>query len=300
MKSTPRSYMLMLLCAVCAVLVGCGGQGPDDAMRALAQGMADNKPQSVWEALPASYQADVQKVLADFAGRMDPEIWNKGFAVAQQTAEVLKSKKEFILANPMMQSHLTQNPQIAERWDDAADALGALVNSEVSDLEKLGSLDVGAFLARTGAPVMQKVRPMLAAIPGANPGVSLDDMAKAEIAVVASEGDTATVRTTIPGQSPVEEKMVRVEGKWIPKVLADTWPGHIAQAQKQIAAIMPADFEQSRSQIMMKIGMAEGVVQELAGAKTQQEFNMALMKSIGMAMAGGMPTMPGPPPGPGK
>ena len=56
----------------------------------------------MWEALPASYQKDVHGLLTEFSAKMDPQIWDNGFATAQKLVRVLEEKKEYLLKGPWL------------------------------------------------------------------------------------------------------------------------------------------------------------------------------------------------------
>src|SRR5258708_4650419 len=47
----------------------------DAALRAVLNGLHENHPEALWDAMPASYQRDVNGLVHLFAGRMHPEAW---------------------------------------------------------------------------------------------------------------------------------------------------------------------------------------------------------------------------------
>src|SRR5260370_1126971 len=50
-------------------------QTADVARRVLLQGLHDNHPDVFWDALPASYQGNVNELVRLFANRLHPEAW---------------------------------------------------------------------------------------------------------------------------------------------------------------------------------------------------------------------------------
>ena len=99
-----KSLCYVVCCSVVVAAVGCGqtNVSPDQTVKNVAQGIVDKKPQVLWEYLPKSYQKDVTDLIHEFAGKMDKELWTKGFTIAQKATRVLQEKKEFILAHPKL------------------------------------------------------------------------------------------------------------------------------------------------------------------------------------------------------
>ena len=111
--------------------------------------------------------------------------------------------------------------------DQDRELLKAVVASELTDLNKLRTLDVGQFLDSSGKKIVEQ----LGAVSKADNSVyslvrlNLRLLKDYKFTTVRQDGDTATVRTE--GKRfplPEEIKFVRVEGKWLPKETgADTW-----------------------------------------------------------------------------
>lgn len=57
------------------------------------KGLEAGKLAEAYDFLPASYQADLDQLLHDFAGTMDPEVWSRLTGTARKTIAFLKSKK---------------------------------------------------------------------------------------------------------------------------------------------------------------------------------------------------------------
>lgn len=281
-------------------------EGPDSFMRAVIEG-AGGKPQAVWEALPKSYQTDVQQVLEAFAGNMNEQVWNDGFALGQKAVKVLETKKDFVLAVPQVKQ-MVKPDDVAKGWDPAVRVLSTIVNSDIKTLEGLKKLDVGAFL---GGPMAAVVNDLVAIgqLAAASMPMAKDDMKDlgtmrerlkaAKITVEKEDGNTAVVKIEVEGEETETEEMVKVEDKWIPKKLADEWPAAIAKL-KASAAMAKLDPSMVAQFNAMK-GMFEPMLDGLLAAKTQDEFNAqldAVMKATmgSNRMARAEPEMDAPPP----
>ena len=280
---------------------------PDAAVNALLKEIEAGNLRAVWDALPASYQSDVNDVVHTFAENMDAEMWGTGAAVAQKAARVLKEKKDFVIAS------LTANPQvpvdqatIASNWDPVVDVLGTLVNSEIADLQKLKSIDVGEFLNSTGQLIASQLAALAKAVDEQNlspdqfPGVPVDQMpipnlSKAKITTLQQDGDTATIRID-DGEKVEDHEAVRVDGKWLPKEMVDGWPDAMVQAKAALTTKMPQMLQQGKMFILPMMKQFEGVMDQLLAAETQEAFDQIIEKTMQDAMpqgGGGGPMPPG-------
>jgi hypothetical protein len=301
------------LAAVAAVaMFGCGEpqptvpDTPDGTVTAVAGALGEGKPQVLWTAMPASYQKDVEGLIRTFAEKMDAEIYDKGFGLLKKLVTVLQEKRDFILDNPNIAKGPVDVEKARAKWDSLVSALDALVNSDVSSLESLKTLDVGKFLRTTGSTMMQSAADMSTATPDDKYNTEFASKMKGVKAeVVSTEGDTATVKITVPGEDPKETEMVRVEGKWVPKDLADEWDKRIAEAKAGLAEMSKEKMAEAKPQIMMMLGAAEPMLDQLLKAENQEQFNQAIGQTMGMVMGavmGGMgrPKPPRPMPEPPK
>ena len=64
---------------------------------AVVNGLGENQPQVIWQALPASYQNDVSGLVREFAGQMQDSLWDQIFEALTKLTRVLDEKKQFVL-----------------------------------------------------------------------------------------------------------------------------------------------------------------------------------------------------------
>lgn len=281
--------LCLVLLALPALFTGCSrneaapvAATADQAVLQVTEGLADGRPQVVWHALPASYQQDVTDLIHDFAGKMDAELWNRSFGVIQKITLVLSEKREFIFDHPMLASKMENREEAERAWDALIGILEVVVESDLSDLDRVKNLDVERFLSGTGADLADRFKQIEAFAPTeAMPGFRLAD---AQATLISSEGDNARVRVEIPGQPAKEEDFVRVEGKWIPAAMATEWEQTIAQAREGLAGFSGEKMQQNKSATLMQLSMIEGALDQLLATKTAAEFNTAVGGLMGMAM----------------
>lgn len=272
----------LFLIGTLPLLSGCGSstqqagppEGPAESMQYLMQGVADQKMEVVWEFLPASYQSDVNGLAHQFAGKMDPEIYNEMFAIAQRVAKLLQDKKEYILKNEMLESPKTSPEEVAKYYDPSVDILATLANSDLSTIEKLKTFDGGKFLSTSGSQIAKDFATISGLMPQkeGDPGFT-EKLKQAKVTLVSSEGDQATIKIEVPGEQTKEEVMVKVEDKWIPQTLAKNWKSKIESAQQSLDKLKPEDITSKKDQAMAGFKQLNATLAQLENAKTEKEFN---------------------------
>ncbi|MFG0239947.1 MAG: hypothetical protein ACF8CY_02665, partial [Gimesia chilikensis] len=272
----------LLLIGTLPLLSGCGSsaqqagppEGPAESMQYLMQGVADQKMEVVWEFLPASYQSDVNGLAHQFADKMDPEIYNEMFAIAQRVAKLLQDKKEYILKNEMLESPKTSPEEVAKYYDPSVDILASLANSDLSTIEKLKTFDGGKFLSTSGSQIAKDFATISGLMPQkeGDPGFT-EKLKQAKVTLVSAEGDQATIKIEVPGETTKEEVMVKVEDKWIPQTLAKNWKSKIESAQQSLDKLKPEDITSKKDQAMAGFKQLNATLAQLENAKTEKEFN---------------------------
>ena len=275
-------FTLLLLIGTLPLLSGCGSsaqqagppEGPAESMQYLMQGVADQKMEVVWEFLPASYQSDVNGLAHQFADKMDPEIYNEMFAIAQRVAKLLQDKKEYILKNEMLESPKTSPEEVAKYYDPSVDILASLANSDLSTIEKLKTFDGGKFLSTSGSQIAKDFATISGLMPQkeGDPGF-IEKLKQAKVTLVSAEGDQATIKIEVPGEQTKEEVMVKVEDKWIPQTLAKNWKSKIESAQQSLDKLKPEDITSKKDQAMAGFKQLNATLAQLENAKTEKEFN---------------------------
>jgi hypothetical protein len=271
------------------------GSAPEVYVQGLVNSLVAGDAAVMWNALPAKYQADVVGLKNEFAGKMDADLWNKGFTVAGKLASLLKDKKAMLLGSPLAaQIPPPFKPMIESNWDAVTGALSSLVNSEVKTLEGLKSADVGKFLGSTGTALVGGV--MKAAM--ASDPEAAAKFAKSKIVLVKEEGDTAVLKMVVEGDPKQEEKTFKkVDGKWLPVEMVDGWDKTIADAKVELAGINVTP--EMKAQFNGAVGMIEPILDKLLAAKDQAAFDGEIQGLLALAaMFGGGPpggAMSGPP-----
>ncbi len=274
-------------------------ESPEQVVLNVSRAVADGKLHVVWDALPASYQKDVTGLIHEFAGKMDRDLWNKGFAIVGKLATVLQSKKDIILG----MKNLRENPKFdaqkaSDQWDRVVAPLRTIGQSELANLDSLKRIDVRRFLGTTGSQLVSDVQTIARfSSDGQNKLANLSDT---KATLVSRDGDSAVVRIEVPGEEPKDEAFVRVEGKWITKDMADKWPSQMQDAHSKLAKQSSESITESKPQVMQAFAAADSVLNQLNEAQTPEQFEqtmkmgmfqmMGIIMSFSQASDGGGPT----------
>ncbi|MCU0874706.1 MAG: SHD1 domain-containing protein [Pirellulaceae bacterium] len=278
------------------------GDTPDAAARALQASMEAGELRAVWDALPSSYQRDVNDLVHMFAANMDADLWRSGTGLVRKAIRVLKEKKEFILQQPALAASPVDTTAMIENWDPIVGVLETIAASDLADLEKLKTLDVGVFLDGTGKKIAEQLAALAKAADDKKlsltefPGVPVDAMplagiGSAKFSTVKIEGDTATLRIENDGKTE-EEEVVRVDGKWLPKKMVDQWSEQMQSAKTALTTQMPESLKKNKMAVVVPMQMILGVLDQLLATKTQAEFDQVIQQ----VMQTFAPQGPGAPP----
>jgi len=214
---------------------------------------------AAYDFLPPSYQADVEKVVHDFAGKMDAELWSNGFATLSKVGTLLKSKKPLILGlDQVKKSSVAQ--AITPHWDAIATAVQDVARSEISTVEGLKRADVHKLLAA----VSQSLN-----------GLPLPKFGDVKVHTVSSDSNSAilTYEESKNGESHQVE-FVKIEGKWLPKSIVQSWPTGLADAQARLTDL-PSRIALVKPGMLQQLEVVNGMLDQLQQAKTADEFNSA-------------------------
>jgi hypothetical protein len=262
---------------------------PEGAVKAFLDATAAGNGEALWASLPAAYQEQVNGLVQEFGAKMDPELWTKVMGLFAKVGKLGKEKKAFIVAHPAVAGKV---PNLEQVLDGAAGVLETLTSSELASADGLKEFDGATFAAGSGAKLLQQFAALGASADG--PG-GVEALKSAKITVVEPGDEAATVKIEIEGAPPRDQKLKKVEGKWLPAEMVDGWEENMAKAKAGLAG---ADMTAQKPQAMMMLGMVEKVADDLLAAPDEQAFQNVInnvMAMVGpmlgplMGGAGGMP-----------
>ncbi|MDP6916122.1 MAG: hypothetical protein QGF29_13605 [Verrucomicrobiota bacterium] len=279
--------------------------------------LEEEDPKLLWEMLPPSYQTDVTNLIHDFVNNMDQQLWDKLFEVLSQVGLLLKDKQDLITA--MIEENLGGTGASQEEMQQSLETMGKMLQTLVeSDLGKHATakgMDPGKFLDETGKELFK----LIAETSKLEEGDPWNTEIKAKlkdikVEIVSQEGDTATISVSgipdlpdideltaqlpgfddseLPGLSMLrngEQQVVKVEGKWIPKAMADEWKDNMSEASEMINNDLKNMLgPEEKKQVMNIMNAVQMGITGATKAKTQQELQMAMMQAVmGALMSAG-------------
>ncbi len=246
----------------------------DAAVLAVVEGLKQNHPEAFWDFLPASYQQDLNDLIHLFAERMDPELWDKSVGVLRKLANVLKSKKEFLLSARNQQGQVAAGPSSAE-LATIGELLETLLDSELADLEKLKKADGRKFLESSGGRLLSQLRAS-----GQDPfGGRLGLFSDLHLKLKETSADSATLTIEEPGEPANDREFVRVEGKWIPRDLRDEWIERIGESKARLSLLSPDNLTGMKPQLLELLSAIDSVLDKLAAANSKSAFVAAMAQA---------------------
>ena len=247
------------------------------AIAAVVEGLAQNRPVALWEALPASKQQGVAALLSACASRLDAESWRRGFGTIENMGLALANNAEFVKGSAIAVSLLgiSSRDSSAAPWFRIAALLVELGRSPLGDPVQLAKLDIGAFLNREGRAISAKLPDLSAATHGSlDQLVTLRDrLASTQTSVLEAAGERVRLRLAAPGTEAEEAWFVKSEGKWLPERQLAEWDAEIAKAEARCAQFA----QDGKATAWLKtLGNARDAFAQLAQATTQAEFDAGM------------------------
>ncbi len=277
---------------------------------AAVEAMKSEEPGKLWAMMPASYQKDVNDVVHGYAAKMPEEAWTKTFALVGKSLDTLKAKKEMVLAHPLVGFSGIDVEEVAKSYDGTIDVLASVVKSDLADLEKLRTADVGELVASIGGQVQSEISKIAPTLPGGADAMA--DMQKSlnsvKVKTIEETADTAKLEITSTSKTlefkddefvesweekTEEVEFVKVEGKWIPADMQKEFKTGIEQAKQTLENLPQEQVDQIAQMVLTQVEAVEPLVDGLAAAENQAEFNAAVDKVMQFVQQ-----MQGPPGGP--
>lgn len=319
---TTKSLKLLVLPALAATLIfsACGkkSESPEESTTAVEQFTYPDAPAEaikmvlgevakgnggvLWQAMPASYQNDVNAI-AQLAGtKIDPEIYDKVFATVGRIGAVLDKQKEFVFNTSFMGEAPDEEKvvQTTAAWPSIMKMIEGITSSSLSSAEGLKNFEGQAFFEDTVSGLLTDIDALSKLDPDSEEP-ALSDLANAEIKYLEGTEEVATLEMSMPDQEVENETFVKVEDRWVPQEMADEWTAQMAEARATLEALDPTQMAQQKPQIMGVFAMIDGVLAQIDAAETQEQFDQALqgammpmmgLMMMGQGVGGGAPAAP--------
>jgi len=280
-----RTIILILSIVVIVFISGCSKSAattPDKVVDTVAQDLSKNQPQVLWNALPESYQKDVNELLSDFAAKMDKDIWNKTFELIQKIITILKTKKELILTGDMVNKAPFDKKQMSESWGSFVAILEIIVKSELADLDKIRKLSIEKFLAGTVSSLMKKASEVSKLEKENKYNKELDKLTRIKTSIIKTENEETTIKIEVPDKEPEVVVFIKVDNKWIPKDLAGQWKEKISEIKNELSEASEKITVEEKQKALGMMKSFDGILDQILAAKTKEDLEPIIGQGIGM------------------
>lgn len=256
---------------------------PDAAVRTVLEGIERKELAALWEFLPASYQRDLQSLVRQTGEKMDPEVWDRLIGVVRHAAQVMKSKE------PWLQTPAANEPapsgaaaQLGPiNYAEVGHLLELLADSELGRTETLKTIDLGAWTAKVGRPLLEQISVFARRMPADPLARTLTGLQDLKFRSRDVKGDAATVEIVIPNEPAVEVPYVKVDGKWIPVDLANGWIEGMGQAQARLAVVLaPENLASLKPQMLTGLNVMDDWLKRLEDAPSKEAFDFAWSQGL--------------------
>lgn len=282
---------------------------PDGTIKYVLNGLADNKPEVLWEALPAKHQKLIHDEIKKAGANVDAEIQTKTIAVLKKATGVLKNKetviKETLQAMGVLEGLDKDGKFYYDNWGGIVSLLEIVVNSKLMTPEWLKNPDVGAALKEDGgklmsSPALEKfINRGLKDDAARNPEVPKDlaEFRKwvkgIKVELVESTETTAKVKLSSVDMKidavDSEMDMLKLEDRWLPKEMADGMDQFITELKREMpmGQMLGSDAQMPDQQKAQLLGFLNTVDKALDTINNAADSN-ELMAAVGQMMGGAL------------
>jgi hypothetical protein len=254
----------------------------------------EKDPTASWRAVPDDFKKEIEAVFADLLKKMDPELWDKSFAVLRKTLKVLKDKREIVL--DLVPANLPgglDKKSFAELYDAEIEALNVLVTSDLAKLETARKLDLEKFRADMASktskqvPVIQKA---LLKSPLAQATSKATQIPGSKVASVKVNDDEAVVTFKPAEGEAFEVTFAKFGGKWYPKEEGEMLAEGLPKVKQLLAGIDADTIKTVKPMVLQALGKVDSGLDKLAATTTAAEFSRAIAELVSeLAGGGGFP-----------
>lgn len=259
--------------------------GSPEAFFIAMQQAAEGDLKAIWDALPSSYQGDINRIVKKATESIDPALSKSVASGLDKLGQILDTKADYILANPMLGMMRGQFPpgfefqSLKPVLSTVGKGLSRIGNGQLQDLAKF---NVAMFIERDLTPMLGPTIRAAKSVPGVGEQMAMgfSTVTDAKFKVTEHSGDKATVEVTDPQGQVERMEMVRVDGKFIPQEMADQWSEAIAEAEANMQPLSEEDAAMMKQTLDQ---MVHPTLDELLAAQDPNDFNQKLMQIINMA-----------------
>ncbi|QDV69486.1 hypothetical protein Poly24_32020 [Rosistilla carotiformis] len=238
-----------------------------------------------WDALPASYQSDIDQLRSELTGKIPASTWDARIGLLNKLFLTLQQKEGLLMGSSMLASFPGPTK------DSIRAGLSPLVDQMVAILER-GQLSHASVASTEMASLLATVSPELS-----GPLRNLAEMSKAlggpvpnidQMQIEQTDDEHGTVTDSAAGET---SQWSRVETRWISDAISADWSSNLQATGGQIESFMGEGFDEKAMQLST-------VLDGLMAAQDQQAFDAVIFQVVlqmgpMLKQFGVAPAMPG-------
>lgn len=272
------------------LLSGCGEPGasaqssvtipeePAAAIETIVKELAAANGGALWQAMPATYQTDVNAIAQLAGSKVDAEIYDQSFDLIGRLADVADKQKEFILKTELGgEQPAEQIAKVEAAWPSIIGFVRTLANSPIASSAGLQAFDGQAFSSGTLSELLAYSENLSSINEEAMSLAAFNDVV---VKALESSENAATLEMTAPDGTVETEEFTKVDERWVPAEMAADWQATMASARAQLEGITAEQIAQTKPQVMQVITMLDGVLNQIEAAETQEQFDQALQGAM--------------------
>ncbi len=263
----------------------------------LGEQVSSGHPEILWDAIPPSWQKDINQLVCDAAAKIPAAQWQPMVITMDKLGRLLKDQKTFILNHPLIAAAGASSPVpigkaydanvglFRELFDPQFWGVENLKTIEISEAMKVKGPAIGGFLLRLDTLARESGQLGMTASLNAYHGEQDND-------------NSATLIYDGP-QGRTETKFIRFENRWVPKDLHDHWQDRLAELRKGIDG-WGTGLDSPFAKVPLITAAIGGFIDPLLNARTQAEFNQQaaiVASAVGAQIGSMMPKPANPQPG---
>lgn len=248
---------------------------PVAAVRSVLQGVEDGRLEVLADFLPDSYQHDVAAIVHLIADKTPDDAWTRWKSVAEKGTELLRRK-------PELGAQLAGGPSVPDSEEFRARlsaALDLLSDEAAWDRSRWRTFELRPFLKDSGSALFlawQALSP---------PGSAL--LTQTKVRLLSAEGDTAVLEFRTPvDPEPRSVEFVQIEGKWIPKSLADGWETTVRAARSQLDQMDEARFARTAEKLEQVLSPLDSTLDQMLRSSRPEELQLGVWQVQSLLLQG--------------
>lgn len=251
---------------------------PDEpvlALELITRELAEGNGGIIWDAMPASYQNDINSVAHLLAEKVDAELYNKIFYLIRRIIDVANKQEKFIFNTNFGDKISEENlVKVEAAWSPIIGLTKCLSRSSIANAEGLKSFDGQSFFGSTVSSLIRYTTDIILSSGGKKP------FEYSSIDLLESNNKRTILGLTSASGTVQRMEFTNLQGRWIPTNISSEWVKTMAEFKRKLEAINPEELAKNKPRLIALIAMLEGVLKQMDMAETQVQFDLSLQRAV--------------------